>query len=280
MRLINFPHLLGQKRLGVNKNGKYLKKVLKNEFIDVRCNNSIRNGYPNMVNNLWKLYRENIFHEKKINIGGDHSMSIATVADSLNRTEEGELKVLWFDAHPDINTYQSSPSKNFHGMPLSYLTGLDENDDFSFIINKLPIQNIMYIGIRDINKYEQKIIDKYDMWTITPDEVNDDPEECYQIMKSFVGNDPFHLSFDVDCLDPSIIPCTGTPVKNGLQLEQTKDIIDKLLDRHNLINMDITELNLDIGSKYQQLTSLDNFIYLFDKHFEEKDNLNNNKHNI
>ena len=280
MRLINFPHLLGQKRLGVNKNGKYLKKVLKNEFIDVRCNNSIRNGYPNMVNNLWKLYRENIFHEKKINIGGDHSMSIATVADSLNRTEEGELKVLWFDAHPDINTYQSSPSKNFHGMPLSYLTGLDENDDFSFIINKLPIQNIMYIGIRDINKYEQKIIDKYDIWTITPDEVNDDPEECYQIMKSFVGNDPFHLSFDVDCLDPSIIPCTGTPVKNGLQLEQTKDIIDKLLDRHNLINMDITELNLDIGSKYQQLTSLDNFIYLFDKHFEEKDNLNNNKHNI
>ena len=280
MRLINFPHLLGQKRLGVNKNGKYLKKVLKNEFIDVKCNNSIRNGYPNMVNNLWKLYRENIFHDKKINIGGDHSMSIATVADSLNRTEEGELKVLWFDAHPDINTYQSSPSKNFHGMPLSYLTGLDENDDFSFIINKLPVQNIMYIGIRDINKYEQKIIDKYDMWTITPDEINDDPEECYQIMKSFVGNDPFHLSFDVDCLDPSIIPCTGTPVKNGLQLEQTKDIIDKLLDKHNLINMDITELNLDIGNKYQQLTSLDNFLYLFDKHFEEKDNLNNNKHNI
>ena len=280
MRLINFPHLLGQKKLGVNKNGKYLKKVLKNEFIDVKCNNSIRNGYPNMVNNLWKLYRENIFHDKKINIGGDHSMSIATVADSLNRTEEGELKVLWFDAHPDINTYQSSPSKNFHGMPLSYLTGLDENDDFSFIINKLPVQNIMYIGIRDINKYEQKIIDKYDMWTITPDEVNDDPEECYHIIKSFVGNDPFHLSFDVDCLDPSIIPCTGTPVKNGLQLEQTKDIIDKLLDRHNLINMDITELNLDIGSRYQQLTSLDNFLYLFDKHFEEKDNLNNNKHNI
>ena len=272
MRLINFPHLLGQKKLGVNKTGRYLKKVLKNEFIDIKCNNSIRNRYPNMVNNLWKLYRENIFYSKKINIGGDHSMSIATVADSLNRTEEGELKVLWFDAHPDINTYRSSPSKNFHGMPLSFLTGLDENDDFSFIINKLPIQNIMYIGIRDINKYEQKIIDKYNIWTITPDEINDDPQECYQIMKSFVGNDPFHLSFDVDCLDPSIIPCTGTPVKNGLQLEQTKDIIDKLLDRHNLINMDITELNLEIGTEYQQLISLDNFLYLFDKHFEEKNN--------
>ena len=280
MRLINFPHLLGQKKLGVNKNGKYLKKVLKNEFIDVKCNNSIRNKYSNMVYNLWNLYAKNVLYSKKINIGGDHSMSIATVADSLNRTKEGELKVLWFDAHPDINTYKSSPSKNFHGMPLSFLTGLDENDDFSFIVNKLPIQNIMYIGIRDINRFEQKIIDKYYMWNLTSDEVNDDPEECYQVITSFIGNNPFHLSFDVDCLDPSIIPCTGTPVKKGLQLEQTKHILDKLTDKPNLINMDITELNLDIGSEYQQLSSLNNFLYLFDKHFEEKDNLNNTSDNI
>lgn len=280
MRLINFPHLLGQKKLGVNKTGKYLKKVLKNEFIDVKCNNSMQNNYPNMVDNLWNLYRENIFHSKKINIGGDHSMSIATVADSLNRTKDGELKVLWFDAHPDINTYKSSPSKNFHGMPLSYLTGLDNNDAFSFIINKLPIQNIMYIGIRDINKYEQKIINKHDMWYLTSDEINDDHKYSYDLIKSFIGNDPFHLSFDVDCLDPSIISSTGTPVKNGLELEQTKYIIDKLLDKPNLINMDITELNLDIGTEYQQLSSLDNFLYLFDKEFEEKDNLNNNDDSI
>ena len=66
-------------------------------------------------------------------------MSLATVADSLNRTEEDQLKVLWFDAHPDINTYQSSPSKNFHGMPLSYLTGLDENDrsEVKILTNKI-----------------------------------------------------------------------------------------------------------------------------------------------
>ena len=207
-------------------------------------------------------------------------MSIATVADSLNRTKDGELEVLWFDAHPDINTYKSSPSKNFHGMPLSYLTGLDNNDDFSFIINKLPIQNIMYIGIRDINKYEQKIINKHDMWYLTSDEINDDHKYSCDLIKSFIGNDPFHLSFDVDCLDPSIISSTGTPVKNGLELEQTKYIIDKLLDKPNLINMDITELNLDIGTEYQQLSSLDNFLYLFDKEFEEKDNLNNNDDSI
>ena len=269
-KLINFPHLLGQKKLGVNKTGRYLKKVLSNDFVDVKCNNSIRNRYPNMVNNLWKLYRENIFHNNKINIGGDHSMSLATVADSLNRTEEGQLKVLWFDAHPDINTYKSSPSKNFHGMPLSYLTGLDENDDFSFIVNKLNINNIMYIGIRDINKFEKKIIDYYNIWYISPEEFNNDPLKSYDYIKSFIGNDPTHLSFDVDSLDPSLLPCTGTVVKNGLLLEETKIVIDKLHDRKNIINMDITELNLDLGNKDEQIKSLNNFTYLFDKYLKKK----------
>lgn len=271
MRLINFPHLLGQKKIGVNKNGKYLKQVLNNNLIDIKCNNSVRNKYQNMINNLWNLYRENIFHKDKINIGGDHSMSIATVADSLNRTPPEELKVLWFDAHPDINTYRSSPTKNFHGMPLSFLTGLDENDDFSFIVNKLPIKNIMYIGIRDINRYEQKIINRYDMWNLTSQQVNNEPEYCHAVIKSFIGNNPFHLSFDVDCLDPYIIPCTGTPVENGLELKQTKYIIDKLLEYPNLINMDITELNLELGTEEQQLSSLNNFLYLFDKYLKKKD---------
>ena len=95
---------------------------------------------------------------KKINIGGDHSMAIATVADSLNRVPPGKLKVIWFDAHPDINTYKSSISKNYHGMPLGYLTGLCKSHYFPFITNYLNFENLLYIGIRDIDEYEKKII--------------------------------------------------------------------------------------------------------------------------
>lgn len=268
-KLINFPHLLGQRKVGVNKTCKYLKKIFANDFVDVKCNNSTKHKYNNMVNNLWNLYRTNILYENKINIGGDHSMSLATVADSLNRTKENELKVIWFDAHPDINTYKSSPSKNFHGMPLSYLTGLDINRDFSFITNRLSLDNILYVGIRDINRYEKKVIKYFDMSYISSKEFNSNPLDSYKYIKSFIGDDPVHLSFDVDCLDPSIIPCTGTAVKDGLLLEETKFIIDELSENKNIINMDITELNLELGDKEDKVKSLNNYVYLFDKYLKK-----------
>ena len=97
-----------------------------------------------MINNINKLYNQNaLIDGRKINIGGDHSMSIATVADSLNRYKQDNLKVLWFDAHPDINTYKSSKSKNVHGMPLGYLTGLCKSNNFPFIVNHLNFNNLM-----------------------------------------------------------------------------------------------------------------------------------------
>ena len=113
-------------------------------------------------------------------------------------------------------------------MPLSYLTGLDINRDFSFITNRLSLDNILYVGIRDINRYEKKVIKYFDMSYISSKEFNSNPLDSYKYIKSFIGDDPVHLSFDVDCLDPSIIPCTGTAVKDGLLLEETKFIIDEL----------------------------------------------------
>ena len=77
-------------------------------------------------------------------------MAISTVDSSLNKYKD--LKVIWIDAHPDINSFKSSKTKNFHGMPLSFLTGMDYNPKFNFIKNILPIKNILYIGIRKINK--------------------------------------------------------------------------------------------------------------------------------
>ena len=70
---------------------------------------------------------------KIINIGGDHSMSIATIASTLNKYPN--TKVIYFDAHADLNTYKSSKSKHYHGMPLSFITGIDHHKKFSFIKN-------------------------------------------------------------------------------------------------------------------------------------------------
>jgi arginase len=81
---------------------------------------------------------------------------------------------------------------------------------------------------------------------------------------NFVGNSPIHVSFDVDSIDPKFIPSTGTPVKNGIKLSNAKKILDKLNNK-DIVNMDITELNMDLGSKSDGIKSGKNTVLLFKK---------------
>jgi arginase len=198
-----------------------------------------------------------------VNIGGDHSMSIATVADSLNKYPA--LKVLWFDAHADINTRSSSLSNNYHGMPLSFLTGLDYHKKFNFIKAKLAMNRIMYVGLRDLDYYEDKIIKNYNINRISVDDIRFRNTKSINKILNFVGDNPIHLSFDVDVMDPSVIYSTGTSVDNGLYFDETKYILDKLKNK-KIVNMDITELNLDIGNNDERFMSLNNTLKLFENY--------------
>ena len=268
--IIYFPHKLGQLKNGVQQTPIYFKKLINNRYIDVNCNNSLTNKDFNLKNNLHNLYLiNNKITSPKINIGGDHSMSIATVASSLNLHKDN-LKVLWFDAHADINTYESSLTKSYHGMPLSFLTGLGKND-FEFIKNKLNFNNLMYIGIRDIDNYEKEIIKKYNIKYLSVKQINNNLFESIEIINNFVGNKPIHLSFDVDCMDPKIINCTGTKSKYGLNLN-TKVILDNL-SKKNLCNMDITEINFELGNNRDKMKTINNLNKLFDRYL----NFNKNK---
>jgi len=255
MNIIYFPHKLGQKKNGVQNAYKFFK----NKGTIVKCTNSQKN----LFNNLNNLYIANSLSKKNLNIGGDHSMAIGSVAASLNKYKN--LKVLWFDAHPDINTFDKSMSKNYHGMPLAFLTKLDKNDNFKFIKNYLDFKNLLYIGIRDIDSFEAEVIKKYNINYIKCRDLNLEPKNTLERINKFIKNDPFHISFDVDCMDPSLIPCTGTPVKNGLRLRNTKYILDNLINK-NIVNMDITELNLELGNQKEKEKSIKNTLYLFNKY--------------
>ena len=103
----------------------------------------------------------------------------------------------------------------------------------------------MYIGLKDIDDYEKEIIDMHKIKTIDSNSFNHDPEKCYHQIMNFLDNSPFHLSFDVDCLDPLVMPCTGTKVDNGMFKGQTQFVMKKLMNNQNLINMDLTELNIN-----------------------------------
>ena len=258
--IVLFAHKNGQMKSGVEKTPFALRKYIRNnsKVITTKIED-------NLYKNLNNLYYENSKLKQPIlTIGGDHSMSIATVADSLQKYDQ-ELKVIWVDAHCDLNTYDSSPSKNYHGMPLSILTGLDiaTRSQFSFL-NHVPIlnlKNLLYIGIRDIDPYEEEILNRYNIEYITSETVNTFPMDVCNHIQDFIDGSPVHLSFDVDSIDPTFIPSTGTPVSNGIDLETCKVLLNHTL-QSNIVSMDVTELNLAEGGHDGRMKSFNNIKYL------------------
>jgi arginase len=264
MTRIYFPSSLGQKKAGVDTTAKYLKQIFgkTDTIIATKSNDTLSS-------NLKKLYRSNMKATlPTINIGGDHSMAIATVAASLQK-HGSDLKVIWFDAHADINTRATSPSGNFHGMPLAFLTGLDHDFalfPFLYAVPELKFENILYLGIRDLDPGEKKVLKDKQIKYVKSADINNDPKRAFEIVKAFVGNDPVHLSFDVDGIDPGEMPCTGTTAKRGVHVEAIKPVLDKIMKKTNLVNMDITEFNLEIGDDRDREISTKNFVKLFQKY--------------
>jgi len=258
--IILFPHNLGQTKTGSEKAPKYLKKFInrKKHVIKTVKNTGI------FFKNIKDLYKANAKSSGKIiNVGGDHSMAIATIADTLNKYPNA--KVIYFDAHADINTYKSSNSKHYHGMPLSFITGIDHNKNFSFIKNNLPFENLLYIGSRCWDIFEVNEVYKKRIKFLTPNDINNDFENSLNKIMTFIGNSPIHVSFDVDSVDPKYIPSTGTPVKNGIDMNKAITILDNLNNNNEIVNMDITELNMDLGTKRDGIKSGINTEKLFHK---------------
>ncbi|KAI7858553.1 arginase [Circinella umbellata] len=184
-----------------------------------------------------------------LTLGGDHSLGLASVSGVFAAYPEACL--IWVDAHSDINTPASSPSGNIHGCPIAFLTGIaEDHPDFRWVKPCLDTQRLVYIGLRDIDDGEKKIIkeknikafsmhhvDKYGIGKVVDmalDHVNPD------------RNRPIHLSFDVDALDPSVAPSTGTPVRGGLTFREGHYICEALAETGLLVSADIVEVNPDL----------------------------------
>ena len=260
--IVCFPHKLGQKKCGVEKTPKLFVEFLKKKHTNmniyhVSCKNS-EYFFNSNLKNLYHTNKQIPNNQFRLNIGGDHSMAIASLGYTLN--EEPNCKVVWVDAHPDINTYEESDSKNFHGMPLAYLTGLQRDNRFGFLHNKLPFEHLLYIGLRSIDDFEQKVIHKHNIYTIGCEDVNKNLENTLSKIDNFLGNSPFHLSFDVDSLDPSVISCTGTPVENGIQEECGIKLINHLVKKNTLKNMDLTEINTELANSKDIIEKTFNYI--------------------
>lgn len=185
-------------------------------------------------------------------IGGDHALSVGSLAGASTL---GRLGVIWIDAHADINTPETSPSGHVHGMPIAAAIGRGPEQLVQVGSRAdLRLEDLVYIGLRDLDLGERILLRDSPalLYTISSVETLGVAAVTYEAIRRLFqrGVDAVHLSFDLDSLDPTIMPGTGTPVPGGFTYREARQMLS-LLRASDLpiVSVDVVELNptLDPG---------------------------------
>lgn len=183
-------------------------------------------------------------------VGGDHSIAVGSVAaTSSHHAREGRsVGLLWFDAHGDMNTPETSPSGNIHGMPLAVCLGRGP-DELVSIGDRHPFvdpSHACLVGIRDVDPNEREQIRASGITAFTMRDV--DELGMGEVMSRALeivtrGTAGFHLSFDLDGTDPTVAPGVGTPVRGGTTWRESHLVMEMVAESGQLLAVDMTELN-------------------------------------
>ncbi|AQL56782.1 arginase [Abyssicoccus albus] len=272
VKLIGAPSSFGQPRLGVDLGPdaiRYTNLVgrIKSLNVDIKDLGNIEAEKINVEthskeknDNLRNLEQVIKFNEKLAKqvdevvengdfpfiIGGDHSIALGTLSGLSKHYEN--LGVIWYDAHGDLNDSKTSPSGNIHGMPLAQALGIGHEKLVNLYQNgvKIKPENVVLIGVRDLDDGEIEYIKENNILCFTMDDVarlgiGRVMEETVNYLKN--KTDGIHLSLDVDGLDPQFTPGTGTPVVNGITLRETNQALTYLHDQDVISSFEIVEVN-------------------------------------
>ncbi len=181
-------------------------------------------------------------------LGGDHSVAIGSMNGSA-RT--GDLGAIWFDAHADLNTPETSPSGNVHGMPLAAVLGRGVFGDLEWAhAPALRESSIAYVGLRSIDDRERKLVRDSEMTAFTMSDIDERGiatvvEDALEVATT--GTDGIHVSLDLDWLDPNAAPGVGTPVRGGVTYREAHSALETVSKRHDrdrvVRSMDVVEVN-------------------------------------
>jgi len=190
-------------------------------------------------------------------LGGDHSIAVGTVSGiaAFGQRQGKKLGLLWIDAHGDINTPETSPSGNIHGMPLAALLGFGAREltEIGGASPKIEARNIALLGIRSLDSGEKSRLKETGVQVHTMADI--DRHGADQVMKKALarvtdGTDYVHVSFDLDAVDPTVAPGVGTPVKGGLDYREAHLIMEVIADAGVMTSLEMVEVNpiLDQGN--------------------------------
>ncbi|MFM7298175.1 MAG: arginase, partial [Planctomycetota bacterium] len=182
--------------------------------------------------------------------GGDHSIAVGTVAaiSSYHHRRNQRIGLIWFDAHGDMNTPDTSPSGNIHGMPCAAILGrgAPELVGLGDIVPMVDPRNAVIVGVRDLDQFEREEIKSTGVKVFTMRDI--DMWGMNEIMRRALaiatdGTCGFHLSFDMDGTDPNVAPGVGTPVAGGTDLRESHLVMEHAFESGKRLGLEITEIN-------------------------------------
>jgi arginase len=237
---------------------------------------NIRNFQEKIVENIQDILK---LHKIPFIISGDHSSANALISGIKDYHANSRIGVIWIDAHADLHSPYTTPSGNIHGMPIAALMGDDhremaKNDPKDItrslwevlkklgrrrITPKIQGRDLVFIALRSTEEEEEMIIKKEGIKAFRPDDIRKLGIETIatQTLEHLRNCEYIYVSFDVDSLDTQYSTGTGTPVEDGLTVEQARHLITTFCNSEKLIGMEITEINpnLDPEHPMQQVIS-------------------------
>ncbi|HEV2799299.1 MAG TPA: arginase [Pyrinomonadaceae bacterium] len=200
--------------------------------------------------------------EFPIILGGDHSIAAGSVAGaaSVFREQQQSIGLIWFDAHADMNTPDTTLSGNIHGMPLAALLGYGapELTHVAGFAPKLDPRYCAHLGARDLDPAERELIRKLDMRFFTMREIDERGmsacvDDAIAIAKQAPGG--YFVTLDVDALDPGDAPGSGTVVRGGLTYRESHLALEKIAEAGGMIAFEVVEINtaLDVNNRTAEL---------------------------
>ncbi len=195
-------------------------------------------------------------------LGGDHSIAIGSLSGFAShcRVQNESPGLIWFDAHADMNTPESTPSGNIHGMPLAVVLGFGapELTDIGGFRPKLDPALCVHVGARDIDRGERELIRKLGIRFVTMREIDERGmsacmDDAIQIASRASGG--YAVTFDVDALDPGDAPGSGTLVRGGLTYREAHLAMEKIAEAGGMRSLEVVEINtaLDVNNKTAEL---------------------------
>lgn len=206
-------------------------------------------------------------------LSGDHSTAVGTIAGIKDAFPHLEMGVVWFDAHTDIHSPYTTHSGNLHGMPLAGATSIDNKPyqrqpltvlekelwsdikNLSTICPMIELENIVFVGIRDMESEEKDLVKSRDCLILDAAYVQEQTasELVAKTQNHLRHCDIIYVSFDIDCLDKSLVPGTGTPVEGGPDPKKVLEIVSMLSKWERVVCFELSEVNPSLDPSGQTM---------------------------